>query len=72
MQSVLHPPMPTCSTHCTGVQAIKEGPSWAVDAWGWGCLQEVYSGRPLARTEDLRNTGPMKVFFDSSSACMLY
>jgi hypothetical protein len=29
-----------------------------VDAWGLGCLiQEVYSGSPLARTEDLRNTG---------------
>jgi hypothetical protein len=39
-------------------QAVKDGPSWAVDAWGLGCLiQEVFSGRPLARTEDLRNTG---------------
>jgi SCY1-like protein 1 len=39
-------------------QAIKEGPSWAVDAWGLGCLmQEVYSGGALARTEDLRNIG---------------
>ncbi|KAL4423761.1 hypothetical protein ABPG75_001062 [Micractinium tetrahymenae] len=38
-------------------QAIKDGPAWAVDAWGLGCLmQEVYSGRPLARTEDLRST----------------
>lgn len=40
------------------LQAIKDGPAWAVDAWGLGCLmQEVYSGRPLERTEDLRNTG---------------
>ncbi|PRW61211.1 putative inactive serine threonine- kinase scy1 isoform X1 [Chlorella sorokiniana] len=38
-------------------QAVKDGPAWAVDAWGLGCLmQEVYSGAPLARTEDLRNT----------------
>ncbi|KAL4446317.1 hypothetical protein ABPG77_003124 [Micractinium sp. CCAP 211/92] len=38
-------------------QAVKDGPAWAVDAWGLGCLmQEVYSGQPLARTEDLRNT----------------
>lgn len=36
---------------------VRDGPSWAVDAWGLGCLmQEVYSGSPLARTEDLRNT----------------
>ncbi|KAI7844908.1 hypothetical protein COHA_001556 [Chlorella ohadii] len=38
-------------------QSVKDGPAWAVDAWGLGCLmQEVYSGAPLARTEDLRNT----------------
>lgn len=40
------------------LQAVKDGPAWAVDAWGLGCLvQEVYSGAPLGRTEDLRNTG---------------
>ncbi|EFN51516.1 hypothetical protein CHLNCDRAFT_140213 [Chlorella variabilis] len=38
-------------------QAVKDGPAWGVDAWGLGCLmQEVFSGSPLARTEDLRNT----------------
>lgn len=37
--------------------AIRDGPSWAVDAWGLGCLiQEIYSNRSLARTEDLRVT----------------
>lgn len=38
--------------------AVRGGPAWAVDAWGLGCLmQEVYSGVPLARTENLRHTG---------------
>ena len=36
---------------------MKEGPPWAVDAWGVGCLmQEAFSGRQLTQTEDLRNT----------------
>lgn len=36
---------------------VRDGPVWAVDAWGLGCLmQEIYSGNTLARTEDLRNT----------------
>ena len=40
--------------------AVQQGPPWAVDAWGLGCLmQEVYAGQPLARTEDLRNTAPL-------------
>ena len=35
---------------------MKEGPPWAVDAWGVGCLmQEAFSGRQLMQTEDLRN-----------------
>ena len=38
-------------------QAVREGPGWAVDAWGLGCLiQEVYSGSLLTKTEDLRST----------------
>ena len=38
-------------------QLVRGSPVWAVDAWGLGCLmQESFSGRPLARTEDLRNT----------------
>lgn len=37
--------------------AVREGPPWAVDAWGLGCfIKEVYSAAPLARTEDLRQT----------------
>lgn len=37
-------------------QAVQQGPPWAVDAWGLGCLmQEVYSGQFLTRTEELRN-----------------
>lgn len=36
---------------------VRASPPWAVDAWGLGCLiQEVFSGKPLARTEELRNT----------------
>eukprot|EP00232_Nephroselmis_pyriformis_P021277 CAMPEP_0182856568 /NCGR_PEP_ID=MMETSP0034_2-20130328/2514_1 /TAXON_ID=156128 /ORGANISM="Nephroselmis pyriformis, Strain CCMP717" /LENGTH=603 /DNA_ID=CAMNT_0024987663 /DNA_START=93 /DNA_END=1900 /DNA_ORIENTATION=- len=39
---------------------IKNSPPWGVDAWGLGCLiQEVFAGRTLMRTEDLRNTGNM-------------
>ena len=38
-------------------QAVQQGPPWAVDAWGLGCLiQEAYTGRELARTEELRDT----------------
>ena len=38
-------------------QSVRDGPSWAVDAWGLGCLiQEIYSGTALAKTEDLRGT----------------
>ena len=54
------PLLPFCSLYrpAAVLQAVKDGPAWAVDAWGLGCLmQEVYSGAPLARTEDLRNTG---------------
>jgi len=37
--------------------SVRDGPCWAVDAWGLGCLiQEVYSGALLVRTEDLRTT----------------
>lgn len=36
---------------------IPEGPPWAVDAWGLGCLlQETFSSKPLMRAEDLRQT----------------
>ena len=35
--------------------SVPEGPPWAVDAWGLGCLiQEVYRGEPLGRTDQLR------------------
>lgn len=38
-------------------ELVQQSPVWAVDAWGMGCLmQEGFSGRPLSRTEDLRNT----------------
>ena len=38
-------------------QAVQQGPPWAVDAWGLGCLiQEVYRGAVLTRTEELRDT----------------
>ena len=38
-------------------QAVQQGPPWAVDAWGLGCLiQEAYRGKELARTEELRDT----------------
>ena len=36
---------------------VPEGPPWAIDAWGLGCLiQEVYRGVPLSRTDQLRET----------------
>jgi len=36
--------------------SLRDYPPWAVDAWGLGCLiQEVYSGRLLQQTEDLRS-----------------
>lgn len=54
----LHVPSSRPTAVIPRLQAVKDGPAWGVDAWGLGCLmQEVYSGRPLARTEDLRNTG---------------
>ena len=35
---------------------MQQGPPWAVDAWGLGCLmQEAYAGQMLARIEDLRS-----------------
>lgn len=35
--------------------SIPEGPPWAIDAWGLGCLiQEVYSGGALRGTDQLR------------------
>ena len=35
--------------------SIPEGPPWAIDAWGLGCLiQEVYSGGRLRGTDQLR------------------
>ena len=37
--------------------SVPEGPPWAIDAWGLGCLiQEVYRGEPLQRTDQLRET----------------
>ncbi|GBG89859.1 hypothetical protein CBR_g49707 [Chara braunii] len=37
--------------------AIRKSPPWAIDVWGLGCLiQELFSGMPLKRAEDLRNT----------------
>ncbi|GFR47514.1 hypothetical protein Agub_g9146 [Astrephomene gubernaculifera] len=36
---------------------IQQGPPWAVDAWGLGCLtQEVFSCTEMASVEDLRRT----------------
>lgn len=52
-----------CASCCMQVgrsdwSLIPEGPPWAVDAWGLGCLlQETFSGKTLARAEDLRQTG---------------
>ncbi len=38
--------------------AIADGPAWAVDAWGLGCLiQESFSGVALTQMEDLKNLG---------------
>ena len=37
--------------------SVPDGPPWAIDAWGLGCLiQEVYRGEPLMRTDQLRET----------------
>eukprot|EP00878_Enallax_costatus_P016353 GHUV01017153.1.p1 GENE.GHUV01017153.1~~GHUV01017153.1.p1 ORF type:complete len:345 (+),score=98.92 GHUV01017153.1:319-1353(+) len=37
--------------------AVKQGPPWAVDSWGLGCMmQEVFSGEPLTAVEQLRRT----------------
>lgn len=36
---------------------VQQGPSWAVDSWGLGCMmQEVFSGEPLRAVEQLRRT----------------
>ncbi|GHP09154.1 hypothetical protein PPROV_000789100 [Pycnococcus provasolii] len=36
--------------------AVVNGPPYAIDAWGLGCLVlEVFSGAPLDKMEDLRN-----------------
>ena len=36
---------------------IPQGPPWAIDAWGLGCLiQEVYRGGSIGRTDQLRET----------------
>ncbi|WIA22885.1 hypothetical protein OEZ86_009825 [Tetradesmus obliquus] len=38
-------------------QAVQQGPPWAVDSWGLGCMmQEVFSGQPLTAVEQLRRT----------------
>eukprot|EP00882_Tetradesmus_deserticola_P030191 GHRQ01033880.1.p1 GENE.GHRQ01033880.1~~GHRQ01033880.1.p1 ORF type:complete len:309 (+),score=103.12 GHRQ01033880.1:290-1216(+) len=38
-------------------EAVQQGPSWAVDSWGLGCMmQEVFSGQPLSAVEQLRRT----------------
>ncbi|XP_077214839.1 kinase family with ARM repeat domain-containing protein isoform X2 [Tasmannia lanceolata] len=35
---------------------IRKSPPWAIDSWGLGCLiYELYSGRKLAKMEELRN-----------------
>lgn len=40
--------------------AVQQGPPWAVDAWGLGCLmQEVFSGAALSSLEGLRNTAAL-------------
>jgi hypothetical protein len=37
--------------------AVADGPPWAVDAWGLGCMmQEVFSGQPLRSVDQLRQT----------------
>ncbi|KIZ00223.1 putative inactive serine/threonine-protein kinase scy1 [Monoraphidium neglectum] len=37
--------------------AVAQGPPWAVDSWGLGCMmQEVFSGEPLRAVEQLRRT----------------
>ena len=36
---------------------IADGPTWAIDSWGLGCLMhEVFSGTRLTRMEELRET----------------
>lgn len=36
---------------------IQQGPPWAVDAWGLGCLtQEVFAGSTMTSVENLRRT----------------
>ena len=38
-------------------EAVKQGPPWAIDSWGLGCMmQEVFSGQPLTAVEQLRRT----------------
>ena len=54
--------------------AVQQGPPWAVDAWGLGCLmQEAYGGQALTRTEELRNTAsmPKSILPVSANPCTL-
>jgi SCY1-like protein 1 len=37
-------------------QSVPEGPPWAIDSWGLGCLiREVYGGGAMTSAEDLRD-----------------
>lgn len=39
---------------------IQQGPPWAVDSWGLGCLmQEAFNGQEMGSMEELRNTAPI-------------
>ncbi|GIL51106.1 hypothetical protein Vafri_7196 [Volvox africanus] len=38
-------------------EVVRQGPPWAVDAWGLGCLtQEVFSCKEMSSVENLRHT----------------
>lgn len=56
--------------------SIPQGPPWAVDAWGLGCLlQETFSGKTLLRAEDLRQTasippGILQVLSELKCVCV--
>lgn len=55
----LHP-SPSSTTGKADWPAVKDGPSWAADSWGLGCLlQEVFSGGHLKSVEQLRSTDPV-------------